>query len=76
MLDSLTLRIENGALWHDPNVCFHRQEYNIASNGRALVESAARGWEGLGAMGLRSPGVSEGELFVFREECMFEAHVH
>jgi hypothetical protein len=23
MLDSLALRIENGALWHDPNVCFH-----------------------------------------------------
>src|SRR5258708_29739368 len=23
VLDGLTLRIENGALWHDPNVCFH-----------------------------------------------------
>ena len=23
VLNGLALRIENGALWHDPNVCFH-----------------------------------------------------
>jgi len=25
MMNSLTLRVENGALWHDPNVGFHRE---------------------------------------------------
>jgi hypothetical protein len=25
VLDSLALRIEYGALWHNPNVCFHAQ---------------------------------------------------
>jgi hypothetical protein len=24
VLDGLTLGIENGALWHDPHVCFHK----------------------------------------------------
>jgi hypothetical protein len=25
VLNGLTLGIENGALWHDPNVCFHAE---------------------------------------------------
>ena len=32
MLDCLTLRIENGALRHDPNVCFHGEIITLAQS--------------------------------------------
>jgi hypothetical protein len=34
VVDSLALRIEHGALWHDPDVSFHGAKYNI---GKALA---------------------------------------
>ena len=40
VLDGLTLRIEDGALWHDPNVCLHSRSiafHGISTNGGSAL---------------------------------------
>src|SRR5882672_69612 len=42
VLDGLTLRIENGALWHDPNVCFHAKNYSTAAERARCLDANAK----------------------------------
>ena len=78
MLNRLPLRIEYRAFRHHPDVCFHGAKYNIAGgveecrtqapNRAEMCAGRARGHE------LRA--FLEESFVVFREEGVFEAHIH
>ena len=75
VLNGLSLGIEYRALRHDPNVCFHWLSITLAATRESARGEGNHCWK-TRQNGLRIPGLFKGELFVFREKCVFETHVH
>lgn len=75
VLNGLTLRIEYGALWHHPNVCFHGLSITLQTTGQRVgwslqVDMCAENRTGLQI--LRFP---ERQLFGARKKSVFEARI-